>query len=257
MALSPIDTSSVHVMVVDDNGTVPKTTPAIAHGSSGWPTTGQKLGDTASTSNSVFYLSNGTSGSSAAVAYADTATAGSYTPTVNDIPSGKSDGAWNPQWASDTSVSCSLPPALSDLRFANCYLPKDSYPDAYSWLKASVQSAIAANPGNYTTAAQLQALVNSFTSQGNSSDAANSAPSNADYRSRRWNVSVASGSAAGCSTSTGVAGTATDTPISAPSSDPFYANTAGNVHVAPSTDTKNNTTTVTAQMGTCNVALVL
>ncbi|MDT4926990.1 MAG: hypothetical protein QOG01_4703 [Pseudonocardiales bacterium] len=247
----------IQVLVANNNGTVPKTTPATAHGHSGWPATGQTLGSTASTSNSVFYLSNGTSGSSASTTYTDTATPGTYVPATGDNPSTKTDGAWTPQWTTDTTAGCTSPPAPADLRFANCYIPKGSYADSYSWIKAGVLAAIAANPQNYTTAANFQTLVNSFVSQGNSADAAANSPTNPDYRSHRWNVSVSSGTAGGCTQSSGVAGTTTDTAISTPSTDPFYQNTAGNIHVAPSTDTSCYTATVTAQTGTCNVALAL
>lgn len=258
MASQTVDLTGVSVIRVANNGDVPTTTPATAHGSSGWPTTGQRLGDTASTSNSVFYMTNGASGTTSAVGYNVTATPGSYTPSTGDNPSSKTDGAWVPQWTSyTTGSSCSSSTATTDLKFFNCYVPKGTYGDSYSWLKAQVQAAIAANPSNYTTSTALQTLVNSFTSQGNSSDAASNAPSHADYTSHRWNVSVASGSANNCTQATGVAGSTTDSTLTAPSSDPFYTNTPGNVHVAPSTDTSCVTATVTLQIGTCNVALVL
>lgn len=250
---------SITNVVVDNDGSVPKTTPAIAHGSSGWNTTGQKLGDTAGTSNSVFYLTNGTPGTtSAAPTYTDLAAPGAYVPAVNDNPSTKPDGAWKPAWTSYSSgSSCGTATSPTDLKFANCYLPKGTYADAYSWVKAGVQAALAANPSAYTTAAQLQALVDSFTKQGNSADASSS-PTSADSTSHRWVVSTSTtGSANGCTTATGVQGTATDTGIAAPSSDAFYANTPGTSHAVPSTDTSCLTVTVSLQVGTCNVALVL
>jgi hypothetical protein len=258
MALANVNLTGIQVLQSTDDGTVPSTTPATAHGSSGWPTTGQRLGDTASAANSVFYLANGTSGTSSATAWNITATPGGYTPATGDNPSSKNDGAWTPQWTSYTAgTTCSASTNLTDLHFANCYLPKGSSNDAYSWLKAQVQAAIAANPQNYTTSAALQSLVNSFTSQGNSSDAGSSAPSHADYTSHKWNVSVASGNAGSCSQSTGVAGATSDTTLNAPTTDPFFADTNGNVHVANSIDTSCYTATVTLQIGTCNVALVL
>jgi hypothetical protein len=258
MALQTVNLSSpvsIQVLVAADDGSVPKTTPAIAHGSSGWPSTGQRLGDTATTSNSVFYLTNGASGSSTSTANTVTASPGTYVPAANDNPSTKTDGAWVPQWTSYSNASCTSTPALTNLQFANCYLPIGTYPDAYSWLKASVQAAIAANPTSYNSTSSLQTLVNSFVSQGNSSDASSGSPTNADYRSRKFNVTVTQANGGGCTQSTGVAGTASDTPVSPPSNDAFFQNTNGNVHVAPKTDTTCFTATVTAQVGTCNIAL--
>ncbi|HKC27837.1 MAG TPA: hypothetical protein VKB75_07475, partial [Jatrophihabitans sp.] len=257
MAAQTVDLTGVSVLQVANNGSVPNTTPAIAHGSSGWPTTGQRLGDTASTSNSVFWLTNGTSGTSTSTAYAVTAADGSYPPATGDNPSTKSDGAWKPQWTSYSAGStCDATTALTDLKFFNCYVPKGSVADSYSWVKAQVQAAIAANPSNYTTSAALQSLVNSLTSQGNSSDAGNSAPSHADNTSHRWNVTMTAGNANGCTQSTGTVGTPLDTPIDPPSSEKFYTNTPGTIHNVPSTDTSCYTATVSLQVGTCNVALV-
>jgi hypothetical protein len=258
MSLQTIDLTNIALVRVANHGDVPTTTPAIAHGSSGWPTTGQQLGDTASTANSVFYLTNGSSGTStAAPVYTDTAS-DSYSPQVGDNPSNKNDGAWGPQWTSYTSGGgCSSSTNLTDLKFFNCYVPSSSYSNAYSWLKAQVQAAIAANPSSYTTAAQLQALVNSFVAQGNSSDASSSAPTKADYTSHRWTTSAGSTTVGSCAASTGVAGATSDAAISAPSTDPFYENTPGNVHTAASIDTSCVNVKVTLQIGTCNVALVL
>jgi hypothetical protein len=259
MANQPIDFSGVSIIRVTDKGNVPSTTPASAHGSSGWPVTGQKLGDTPSTSNSVFWQTNGTSGTVVGTpVYANTATDASYAPAVNDNPSSKSDGAWQPQWTSYTNTgSCDGTTAATNFKIFTCYVPKGTSADPYSWVKAQVKAAIAANPGNYTTAAQLQTLINGLVSQGNSSDANNSTPSHADSTSHRWAVTVNQASGGGCTQSTGVAGTATDTPISAPSNDPLFDNQPGNIHTAPSTDTSCFTATVTLQVGTCNVALVL
>jgi hypothetical protein len=259
MAAQAVDLTGISIVRVADKGNVPSTTPAIAHGSSGWPVTGQKLGDTPSTSNSVFFLTNGTSGTTVgAPVWTNSATDANYAPAVNDNPSTKTDGAWAPQWTSFTNTgSCDATTGGLNFKFINCYMPKGSSADPYSWVKAQVKAAIAANPGNYTTAAQLQTLVNSYISQGNSSDAANNAPTFADYRSHRWSVTVTQGNGGGCTQATGVAGTATDTAITPPTSDSLFDNAAGNIHAAPSTDTTCFTATVTLQMGTCNVALVL
>ena len=260
MANQTIDFSGVTIIRVANNGNVPNTTPASAHGNSGWPVTGQRLGDTPSTSNSVFYLTSGTNSTIVGTpVYTNTATDAGYAPAVNDNPSTKSDGAWVPQWTSySNSGSCDGSTAGSNFKIFSCYVPKGSSGDSYSWVKAQVKAAIAANPGNYTTTAQLQTLINSYVSQGNSSDAGNSSPSHADSTSHKWSVSVAAGNANGCTQSTGVAGTATDTAISPPASgDSLFDNQAGNIHAAPATDTTCLTATVTLQVGTCNVALVL
>ena len=258
MATQAVNFTGISIVRIADKGNVPNTTPATAHGNTGWPVTGQKLGDTPSTQNSVFYLTSGTSGTVVgSPVYTNTATDQSYVPASGDNPSTKSDGAWVPQWTAYSGAgTCDTSTSLVNLRFFNCYVPKATYPDSYSWVKAQVKAAIAANPANYTTTAQLQTLVNSFVSQGNSSDANNSAPTYTDNRSHRWVTTVTQGNGGGCTQSTGVAGTATDTPISAPTSDSMFDNQAGNIHTAPSIDTTCFTATVSLQIGTCNVALV-
>ena len=258
MAAQTVNLAGVSVIRVANKGDVPTTTPATAHGTTGWPVSGQRLGDTPSTLNSVFYLTSGTAGTVVGTpTYANTAADAAYVPAVGDNPSTKSDGAWVPQWTSfSNNGSCDTTTAGLNFKFFNCYVPKGTASDPYSWIKAQVKAAIAANPGNYTTAAQLQTLVNSYVTPGNSSDAANSAPTYADNRSHRWAAAVTAGSGGGCTQSTGVAGTATDTPISAPTNDAMFDSAAGNVHAAPSIDTTCFTATVTLQIGTCNVALV-
>ena len=249
---SPI---AIHAIEANTDGTAPNTTPAIAHGSSGWPVTGQVLGNVASTSNSVFYMTNGSTGTTTSSAYTATATDAGYTPAVGDIPSTKPDGAWTPQWPSYSNGGCPVTSAI-DLKFVNCNVTYSPYPNAYNWIKAGVNAALAANPSNYTTAAALQTLINSYVSQGNSADAANSTPTNSNSTSHRWQVSVAQGNGGGCTQSTGVAGTPTDTPVPAPSTDPFFANTNGTSHAAPSTDTTCFTATVTEQIGQTVLGLV-
>jgi hypothetical protein len=265
MAEQTVSLSGITLLRVSDNGNTPTATPGVAHGSTGWPTTGQQLYSgkpsvltQASTANSVFYLTSGTSGTTTDAPVYTVTTPDTYTPVVADNPSTKSDGSWNPQWTSYTSgSSCSSATNLTDLKFFNCFVPKDSYSDSYSWLKAKVKAAIAANPQNYTTATQLQNLVTSFVSQGNSSDSGNAAPSKTDYTSHRWTVSAGSTTTGSCAAATGVAGATSDTPITAPSSDPLFSNSAGNVHAAESIDTSCVNIKVTLQIGTCNVALVL
>ena len=263
MVVQTVNLSSptvVKAIYVQNDGSTPPTTPALAHSSSGWPTTGQKLGTTASTTNSVFYLTSGTAGTTTNTVTTATAADKPYAPANGDNPSTQNDGVWTPQW---TSVSggptCNTSTLLTDLRFFNCYNnPAGFSATAYSTLKSTFQAALAANPGNYTTAAALQTYLNSLVATGNSADA-NGAPTFTDNRSHRWRVSVTqnAGTVDGCTPATGTSGSTTNTPIPAPSSDPFYSNTAGNSAATPSTDTSCFTATVTLQIGTCNVALVL
>lgn len=254
--------STIHVITADNDGDVPSTTPAQAHGSSGWPVTGQRAGDTPSTANSVFYVTNGTAGTTTSQpTYTVAAADGGYTPTTGDNPSTKSDGAWTPQWTTDSGTAgpCNATsPAVTDLAFASCYIvPTDSgYSNTYTWLRSKIQSTVAANPSSYTTASALQNLVDSFTTHGNSSDAANSTPTYADFRSHRWAVSTQTGSAGGCAQSTGVTGTSTTTTnLPAPTTDPFFDDVAGQTVSTPSTDTSCVTAVVTLQVGTCSKAL--
>ncbi|HEV7203943.1 MAG TPA: hypothetical protein VGN18_04995 [Jatrophihabitans sp.] len=258
MALSSVDLTSITVLVANDNGSVPKTTPAIAHGSSGWPTTGQKLGATASTSNSLFYLTNAPAGG-ATTTYADGATDKPYTPATGDNPSSKTDGAWTPQWTSFSSGNnCNTNTATTDLKLFNCYINPAGYSaTAYSTFKSTVQAALAANPQNYQTAAQLQTYLQSLLTPGNSADAASTAPTYTDNRSHRWKVSVATDASTtdGC-TPTGGTPSTTNTAIPTPTADPFFANTPGNSAVTVQTATACLTASITLQIGTCNVALL-
>jgi hypothetical protein len=257
--VSLTDPAAIHVITTDNDGNVPNTTPAIAHGSSGWPVTGQRTGDAPATSNSVFYVTSGSTGTTTSgPIYAVTATDRGYAPATGDNPSTKSDGAWSPQWTADTSsTNCSTtPPPVTDLGFASCFIPKDSYPDSYSWLRAKIEAAIAANPSTNTSSAALQSLVDSFTKQGNSTDAANATPTYADSRSHKWTVTTATGNAGSCTQATGVAGAPTETTVTAaPSTDTFFDDAAGKTTSTPSTDTSCVTATVTLQVGTCSQAL--
>lgn len=251
----------IRVISVVTDGTAPPTTPAISHGSSGWNTTGQKRGDTNSSSNSVFYLSSGTAGSTVSTVYLVTAADKPYTPAVGDNPSTKTDGVWAPLWTSYTAGStCNTSTNVTDLKFFNCYVNSGAYDAAaYPKVKTSVQTAIAASPSSYTTSASLSTLIGNLVKVGNSSDGANANPSHADNSSHKWNVSVATDATTtdGCTPSSNVVGSTTNTPIGAPSSDPFFASSAGNSAATPSVTTACYTATVSAQVGTCNVALVV
>lgn len=257
--VSLVSPNTIHVITTDNDGKVPTTTPAQAHGSSGWPVTGQRAGDTPSTANSVFYVTNGTAGTTTSTpTYTVTDADAGYSPSTGDNPSTKTDSAWTPQWTADTATTTcnATSPDVHDLAFASCYIPKGTYSDSYSWLRAQIEAAVAANPSNYTTASALQTLVDSFTKQGNSTDATSSNPTYVDYRSHRWTVTTATGNSGSCTQSTGVTGAPTTvTNLPAPSSDSFFDNVAGQTKSTPSTDTSCITATVTLQVGTCTQAL--
>jgi hypothetical protein len=262
MSAAPISLttpSTIRMIYVQNDGDPPPTTPAQAHGSSGWNTTGQKLGDTASSVNSVFSMTSGTP-SNSTIAYTATSADAPYSPATGDNPSTKADGGWTPQWTSfSTGTNCDTSTTLTDLKFFDCYLNSGGTPaGTYPAFKATVQAALAANPGSYTTAAALQTYLQGLLSAGNSSDGASAAPSIPDNRSHRWKVAVASAASAtdGCSPATGTPAT-TNTAVGAPSTDPFFVNTDGSSAVTVKTDTTCFTATVTLQVGTCNVALVL
>ncbi len=262
MGVATVNLSSpytIRVLSVRNDGDAPPSTPAIAHGSSGWNTTGQKLGDAASSANSVFYLKAGTAGTTTTNTTVVTAADKPYTPATGDNPSTKPDGAWTPQWTSYSSgTSCTTSTATTDLKFLNCSAAGGFSATAYPTLKSTVKAALAAAPTSYTSASALNTYLTGVLAPFNSTDAAGSAPSYADNRSHRLKVTTVSDSSAtdGCTPASGVSGGTTNTSIPAPSTDSFFANTAGNSAVTPSTTTTCFTSTITLQVGTCNVALV-
>jgi hypothetical protein len=248
----------IKAIYAQNTGGAPPSTPALAHGSTGWPSTGQKLGSTASTSNSVFYLTAGTAGTTSSTVTTATSADKGYVPATSDNPSSKDDGAWTPQWTSVTGTSgCGTSTVLTDLRFFNCYYGSNT--SGYPSFKSTVQAALAANPTSYNTAASLQAYLNTLLAAGNSADANAAAPSKADNTSHRWKAAVTASSSAtgGCTPANNVTGTTTSTPINSPTSDTFFTNKAGSSAATPTTTTTCLVATVTLQVGTCNVALVL
>ena len=70
------------------------------------------------------------------------------------------------------------------------------------------------------------------------------------------NVATDATTTDGCTPSSNVVGSTTNTSISPPSSDSF-ANSNGNIASTPTTTTACYTASVSSQVGTCNVALVL
>ena len=219
----------------------------------------------ASSSNPIFSLGTPTSSSTGTTTYTATASDAPYAPATGDNPSTKSDGAWTPQWTSYTSgASCNTSTALADLKFFNCSVTPavyTGYSNAYSWVKAHVQSDLAANASSYTGASAVSSfttLVNNLTKTGNSADSGNANPTNFTNVSHRWNVSAVSDATTtdGCtpsSSSSPSSGT-----VAAPTSDPLFTTTAtGSSTTTTTTTVTCLTATVKAQSGTCNVALVL
>ena len=248
--------TAIKAIYVQNDGKVPPSTPALAATSTGWNTTGQKLGSTPSAADTVFYNTTGTAGTTTATAVTTTAADAGYTAPNGDNPSTHADGSWTPQWTSVTgNTNCTTSTATTDLRLLNCYYGTSG--SAYPSIKSTVQAALAAAPSSYTSASALQTYLTSVLSAANSSDANNSAPTYIDNRSHRWKVSVATDASAtdGCTPGT-TTGSTTNTTIGAPTSDPMYSNHAGNSAATPTTTTTCLTASVTAQIGTCNVALV-
>lgn len=219
------------------------------------------LWSTASGTNPIFAVTTAGSTTTVPGATTDTATDAAYAPATGQNPSTKTDGAWTPQWTSySTGTTCNTSTAGTDLKFFNCYVPKVShtpaFSDSYSSVKYSVQNALATSPSSYTTAAQLNTLVNSFLSGGNTSDAANSTPSTTSATtSHRWVVATTADSSAtdgctpGSTSSTGTVGT-----VAAPTTDPLYQNTAtGSSTPVTTTATTCLTATVSLQVPTCSL----
>lgn len=247
--------------------TIGSTTIYVQNLGTGW------TGATASAANPVFSLSTQAPPDTNWVPGTPTVTApdSGYTPTVQvlGLPALQTtDGQWTFQWASYSALSAlggscagligGTLTATSDLQFFNCQIPHGSYPDAYSYVKATVQAALAAHPSWYATASQFQALVNSIVSVGNSSDWANAVPDNNYNASHRYVVSAVtdSGTTDGCTPTTTNPTQGSPTPVARPSSDPFLS-TSSQGYVYP--QTRHTITCLTAivrlQVGTKNSAL--
>jgi type II secretory pathway pseudopilin PulG len=250
-AVNLMSPSTIRTIFVQDDGDPPPATPALRVGSSGWNTTGQKVGDTPTTANSVFWTTSGTASSSSTTNTAVTAPDASYTPAPGDNPSTKKDGAWTPAWTSYTAGGCGATTSAADLRLLTCYLPAGGY----ATLKSTVQKTLTTS--TTMAAPDLTNLLSTTLAAANSTDSANSTPVSADASSHRWAVTTVTDTSPtdGCAPAT-TTGNATTTPISAPSSDPFFSNRAGSTVAAPTTTTACLTATVTAQVGTCTKALV-
>jgi len=258
VAVANIASVSGGVLRVKNLGTAPATAPTL-HTSMGWPAVDTRA--SIASGNSVFYASIPASGPSAAVSYVDTAPDLPYTPSIPDNPSTKADASWVAQWTSDSAgTTCSGATAFTDLKFYRCFANSGAYlATAYVDLKSTVKAALLASPAGYITSANLVTLINARMSLANTPDAAGT-PSNADYTSHRWQVSVVQNlaPAGGCTPATTTSGPATSTiapPIPA-STDPLFGNTNGQQSVTTQLDTTCFTATVTLQVGTCNVALV-
>jgi hypothetical protein len=149
----------IRVLTADNDGKVPSTTPAKAHGSSGWPVTGQKVGDTASavsgSSNSVFYtsVSAATAADTAAATAADscspTSTYTGSTASTDCQWSGTSDTAgsgWTPDgtgWTKFSSgTTCTTDPT-DRLTFA-CDYNNGYGTGVYATYRATLKNSLAA-----------------------------------------------------------------------------------------------------------------
>jgi len=220
-----------------------------------------------SAANPIFSLSTPAS-STGAVAGTPTVTAtdAGYTPAILDNPSAHPDGAWTPQWTAYSVLNiltgCSGLLGLNgtagltgsrDLQYFNCTVPRTAHPspsfsDTYSYVKYWVKNALAANPANYTTAAQLQTLVDGLVSPGNSSDVAQSYPNSASNTSHHFITTAVSDSTTtdGC---TPQVTTGSGTPVAVPvpttgqMSDKFLSKSATG-YVTPTT--QSTTTCMTA-----------
>jgi hypothetical protein len=255
MALQVVNLTSpvaIHVLEAANNGGSP-TTPAVAHGSSGWNTTGQRVGDAPSTANSVFYMASGTAGSATgSTTTTVSATDAGYAPSTGTSPATGQDGAWTPQWtAYSTGTSCSTATPGTDLKFFNCKYPAGSYSDSYRALRAAVRAELAANGATYSSATALQSYLTKLLAPYNSADAANATPSNPDNTSFRWTASVVqdTGATDGCTPGAAQSTPTGSTPIAPPTSDHLFASTPGSTATTTSTNTVCLTAVITLQVG--------
>lgn len=215
----------------------------------------------ASVANPVFSLATPASSTAATTGTPTmSATDAGYVPALLDNPSTHSDGTWAPKWTSYTNVAACLLSSLNlttpaDYAWFNCSIPRGtvngtSYTNSYSYVKAAIKNALATNPGNYLTASQFAALVNTYVSPGNTSEPASQTwPNDIGYAGRRYAVSaVQDTTSSGCGTTSSSAGTATD--VARPTSDKFLS-TSSTGHVTPTTTSTVTclTATVTMQEG--------
>ncbi len=266
MFAQTVSLSGISIISVQNDGNPPTPATGAAHSSTGWPVTGQYHGATTATGNSVFYATQGALGTTNSSTYTGSAADKPYTPAVGDNPNTHAggDGAWTPQWTSFTAgTSCTTSTNLTDLKFFNCYQSGGAYSaTAYSTMKAKVQAALATNASSYNTTSALQTYLTSLLAAGNSADANNANPSNADNTSHRWRVTVTQDAATtdGCTPVTGPTGNGgggTATPPGAPSTDSLIHNDPGAASYTITNTKTCLTAAVTLQVGTCNVALLL
>jgi hypothetical protein len=247
------------VVYVQNNGSAPNPTPAT-HTNTGWGVVDTR--SAISPTNSVFYSSIPGAGATSSAAYVATATDKPYTPSIPDNPSTQTDAAWTPQWTSDSSgTTCNTSTALTDLKFYRCYAASGSYDaTAYVDLKTAIKNALSTSPGTYASVAGFNSLVNSKVAVANSSDANNAAPTAYTNASRRWQVNTVEDAAAtdGCTPAAETTTSTTTSTIAAPlAGDGMFDNTNGAQTVTVKAKTQCCTSTVTLQVGTCNVLLVL
>jgi hypothetical protein len=255
VTVANIATVSNGVIYAQNSGSAPSTTPTL-HTNTGWSVVNTRAA--VDSNNAVFYAK--TPGSvTTAYTYVTTAADANYAPSPSgsDNPSSHADAAWTPQWTGDTTgTSCSSSTAFTDLKFYRCYANNGAYDaTAYTDLKTSVKTALAASPSSYHDTAGLVSLVNSVVTKANSSDAGNATPTYSDYRSHRWVVTAVSDASAtdGCTpVAIHTTGTSSAT-ITAPLSDSLFENTAGTQTITSQNETTCLTATVKLQVGTCTL----
>jgi hypothetical protein len=267
----------IRIVTAVDNGTPPNVTPAIAHGSSGWPTTGQQLGtsnSTPSTANSVFYIS------SPAATSADTATAAAADACTSTATYTGAAASANCQWADtsttqgsgftadgtgwtkySTGTTCGTD-ATDKLTFECEYHGGTAATGQYALYRTAVKNALASASASYgassslslscsatsvtpttASASQLACLMQDLVKKANTSSrsAGYTSPSTGDHQ-----YVVVPGTATTTTTNNVTVGTAPSTNVT----DPFFSTTSGTASTETVT-VKKTTFTVGRQVYKC------
>lgn len=275
--ISLVTPVTIRIVTALDNGTPPNVTPAIAHGSSGWPTTGQQLGtsnSTPSTANSVFYMS------SPATTSADVATATAADACTSTATYTGATASANCQWADtsttqgsgftpdgtgwtkySTGTTCGSD-ATDKLTFECEYNGGTAATGQYTLYRNSIKTALASASASYAassslslscsaasvnpttaSASQLACLLQDKIKKANTSGhiAGYSTPSTGDHQ-----YVAIPGSTTTTTTNNVTVGTAPSTNVS----DPFFTTTTGTASTETVT-VKKTTFTVGRQVYKC------